>query len=189
MKTRSLFAALSMFVGFNSFSFAQDEDMMKAWQEFMTPGPMHKMMSGMVGEWNTEMKMWMDPSQPPTESKGKMKYEAIMDGRYFLGKFEGEYTGMPFHGMEISGYDNAKKMFFSTWIDNFGTGIMMLEGKMDEATHTITYRGTTTDPMGKEMRVKEIIKNIDDDHSFMEMYMEQDGKEMKTMEMHAIRVK
>lgn len=189
MKTRSLLAVLFLIVGFNSFSFAQNEDMMKAWEKFMTPGPMHTMMSSMVGEWKTEMKMWMDPSQPPTESEGRMKYESIFDGRYFLGKFEGEFNGMPMHGMEITGYDNAKKVFFSTWIDNFGTGIMTLEGTMDEATQTTTYRGTVTDPTGKDMRVKQIMKHIDDDHAYMEMYMEQDGNEMKTMEMHVTRVK
>jgi hypothetical protein len=35
---------------------------------------------------------------------------------------------MPFEGISTLGYDNAKKTFFSTWIDNMGTGMMVMEG-------------------------------------------------------------
>ena len=30
--------------------------------------------------------------------------------------------GMPFNGLSLEGYDNAKKEFTSIWIDNMGTG-------------------------------------------------------------------
>lgn len=171
--------------------FAQDDQqaMMQAWQEYMTPGPMHQMMAKGVGEWKTEIKMWMDPSQPPTTVEGTAVCEAMLDGRYFQTKHQSMMMGMPFTGMDISGYDNAKKKFFSTWIDNMGTGVMVLEGTYDEATKTLNMMGTTVDPMGKEIKIREVIKNIDDDNTFFEMYSEQDGKEIKSMEIKLIRKK
>src|SRR5713226_5559684 len=36
---------------------AEMEAMMKA----MTPGPPHKMLEGMVGDWNAKVSMWMQP--------------------------------------------------------------------------------------------------------------------------------
>ena len=78
------------------------------------------------GEWNEEVTMWMAPGAPPTVSKATAKNEMIMGGRYQLSKSTGTMMGMPFEGMSTVGYDNAKKQFTSTWIDNFGTGTMAL---------------------------------------------------------------
>ena len=41
--------------------------------------------------------------------------------------------------MAVEGYDNVKKKFLASWIDNMGTGIMNLEGTYDAATKSLTY--------------------------------------------------
>lgn len=165
----------------------QQQDMNAAWQEYMTPGPMHQVLAKGVGEWKAEITMWMDPSQPSQKAEGTSVCEPILDGRYFQIKQTSFLMGMPFSGMEIVGYDNAKKTFFSMWIDNMGTGIMHLEGKYDEATKTITYTGTSTNPMGIDVKVRETIKYIDENNTFFEMFMEQNGSEVKTMEIKFTR--
>ncbi|RYG32008.1 MAG: DUF1579 domain-containing protein, partial [Chitinophagaceae bacterium] len=100
--------------------------------------------------------------------------------------------GMPFEGHSTLGYDNAKKTFVNTWIDNAGTGIMYLEGPYDAATKTITLTGKCVDPVagtGKEMNVRQVIKEIDPKHHVMEMYGPgPDGKEFKMMEVHSHRL-
>lgn len=170
---------------------AQDDQqaLMQAWQEYMTPGPIHQMLAKNVGEWKTEIKMWMDPSQPPTTAEGTAVCEALFDGRYFQTKHTSTFMGMPFNGVDLTGYDNAKKKIFSSWIDNMGTGLMYLEGTYDEATKTTTLIGTTQDPLGKEVKIREVIKIIDDDNTFFEMYDTRDGKEVKSMEMKLVRKK
>ena len=166
-----------------------NEEMMKAWQEYMTPGPMHELLAKAVGEWKTEITSWMDPNMPPTITEGTSVCESILGGRYFRTKEMAPFMGMPFEGSAISGYDNATKKFFGVWIDNMGTGVMMTEGTFDEATKTFTYTGSGIGPTG-EYKVREIIKIIDDDHSMFEMYMEEGGKpEMKMMEIKYTRVK
>lgn len=185
------FLLVLCFVFLSGHISAQDDQqaMMEAWQKYMTPGPMHELLAKRVGEWKSEMKMWMDPSQPPTTSEGSAVCEALLGGRYFQTKHESTFMGMPFTGEEVTGFDNAKKKFFSTWIDNMGTGIMLLEGPYDEATKTITLTGNVTDAMGKEVPIREVIKHIDDDNTFFEMYNTVNGKEFKSMEIKLSRKK
>jgi len=180
---------LGIFVMKNS-SFAQDmnqDEMMKMWQEYMTPGDEHKMLADVVGEWEGDITMWMDPTQPPEKYKGTAKYQLILGGRYVEGFYGGEMMGMPFEGRDISGYDKAKKVFFSFWIDNMGTGKMYLEGTYDKDSKTLNLAGEETDMMGNKMKVREVIKTIDKDHSIFEMYMDMGQGEMKSMEIKYTR--
>ena len=44
---------------------------------------------------------------------------------------------MSFTGMAIEGYDNVKKKFVSSWIDNMGTMILNSEGTYDPAAQDL----------------------------------------------------
>jgi hypothetical protein len=57
-----------------------------------------------------------------------------------------------FKGMGMDGYDNVKQKFVSSWGDNMGTGIILLEGDYDPATKTFTY--TTEEEMVPGMKTK-----------------------------------
>lgn len=161
---------------------AQTEAEMKAWMDYMTPGDVHKMLAASDGEWNGAVTLWMAPGTEPSVSKSTAKNEMIMGGRYQLSKHSGETMGMPFEGMSLVGYDNAKKVFISTWIDNMGTGVMTLEGTWDAATKTITFKGKCVDPMsGKDINIRETFQFTDANTQKMEMFMVADGKESKTM--------
>ena len=158
--------------------------MMKAMMDYATPGDKHKWLASMDGEWTTETKMWMDPAAPPSTSTGTVTNRMVMGGRYQQGTYKGQMNGMPFEGVSTLGYDNAEKVFVSTWMDNMGTGIMYMKGKMDDATKTINFNGTMVDPAtGKECKVREVVSFPDDKTQKMEMYGDQGGKEMKWMEM------
>lgn len=158
--------------------------MMKKWMEYMTPGDMHKWMASMDGKWTTENTMWMDPSKPPTKSTGSCVNKMILGGRYQESTHTGDMGGMPFEGHGTLAYDNTKKVFISTWIDNMGTGIMTMEGTYDDATKTLNMKGTCVDcTTGKNCEMRETVKFTDDKNQFMEMYMTPaGGSEFKTME-------
>ncbi len=91
---------------------------------------------------------------------------------------------MPFESMSTMGYDNAKKMFTSTWMDNLGTGIVYISGTYDETTKTLNLKGHQTGPMsGKDSDIREEMTMIDNDSYSMTMYgTGMDGKEAKFME-------
>jgi hypothetical protein len=179
-----------------SFSFqllAQSDEekaAMQKWQEYMTPGDIHKLFAKDNGEWNEEITMWMAPNTDPVKSTATVVNTMLLGGRYQQSKHSGNMMGMPFEGIGTIGYDNAKKAIISTWIDNMGTGIMYMEGTYDQASKTINLSGTSVDPMtGNNMKVREVFKWIDDNTQQMEMYMTQNGQEFKTMEIKLTRKK
>lgn len=189
MKKTALFLlAMAIILGTGRRAMAQDADAMKKWTEYMTPGEMHKMLSAMDGKWTEEVTLWMDPSQPPMKSTSTMENKMILGGRYQQSNISGSFGGMPFEAQSIMAYDNMKKVFISSWIDNMGTGVMQLEGPYDAATKTITLMGSESDPMtGKETKVRQTIKIIDNNTQVMEMFSLTGGKEVKTMEIKVKR--
>lgn len=160
----------------------------KAWNEYMTPGAVHQMLAKSNGEWNEEVTMWMEPGAKPEKSTGTVVNKMILGGRYQHSTHTGTMMGSPFEGIAVTGYDNAKKMLVSTWIDNMGTGIMNSEGKWNEATKSAEFTSTYVDPVsGKEVKIRQIMKHIDDNTEVMEMYTIRDGKEFKSMEIKMTR--
>ena len=158
--------------------------MMKAWNDFKTPGDMHKWMGKTNGTWEAETSQWMDAAAPPAKAKATNVQTFVAGGRYVIGKFTSTMMGQPMEGISTMGYDNGKKMFVSTWIDNLGTGIAQMSGTYDEATKTLKLKGYQTDPVtGKDSDLREEMKMIDDNTYTLTMYGPgMDGKEMKFME-------
>lgn len=161
--------------------------------EYGTPGPMHKMMAEWSGTWSGETTMWDYEGATPTKSAGTAVNSMIMDGKYQSSKHTGDMMGMPFEGMSIMGYDNATKQFTSSWIDTWSTGIMTFTGSWDEASKSLSLAGTYPDILrpGKECKMREVFKVIDENTHHMEMYGPdpKTGKEFKMMEMHMTRKK
>ena len=177
-----------------------EADMMAMMLELGKPGENHKLLEGMVGSWTYAMKMWMtpDPNTPPTESSGTTVSRSLMGGRYFLsehnGKMkmpgpDGKLTEVDFSGMGIEGYDNVQKKFVSSWIDNMSTSITRSEGSYDAATKILTYHAEFEMMPGMKTKVRQVIKITDKDHHTFEWYENQDGKEVRTMEITYTRKK
>jgi Protein of unknown function (DUF1579) len=189
MKKFSTLLIASILLTISSLT-AQTDAEMKAWENYMTPGNMHKILAEAAGDWNEEITMWMDPAAPPTKSAATSKIEMIMGGRYQVAKTTGNMMGMPFEGMSVMGYDNTTKMFTSTWVDNFGTGTLTMMGTWDAPTKSIILKGKMVDPMtGKDIWTKQIMKFIDKDTQEMEMYDTKNGTETKTMAVKSTRKK
>lgn len=165
--------------------------MMKNWTAYSTPGDMHAMMAKWNGTWKGKMLMWHAPDTPPDSSTATAINKMIYGGRYQQSTHVGDMMGMKFEGQSIMGYDNAKKVFQSTWMDNMGTGIMMMEGPWDDATKTLTMTGKMLDPSqgtAKEIMMRHVMRVVDDNHHVYEMYCNgPDGKEFKTMELAMAR--
>jgi hypothetical protein len=176
------------------------QKMMTQMMELSKPGENHKLLTDLAGNWTYTIKMWMnpDPNAKPEEYKGTAVRKSMMDGRYSVidvtGKMEmpgpdGKKKEMTFKGMGIDAYDNVKKKFVSSWIDNMGTGIMMSEGTYDPATKTFTYNAEGEFIPGMKQKIREVIKIVDKNHHSFEWYEDRGGQEAKTMEIHYTRKK
>lgn len=167
---------------------AQSQEEMKKWMEYMTPSEVHKMMGSWDGEWKEEITFWMDPNAPEQKMEASCVNKMILGGRYQQSTHTGDFGGMPFEGIGTLAWDNTKKIFVNTWVDNMGTGIMYLEGTWDAAAKTINLSGSMTDAMsGKSVKVREVVKIIDDKTQEMTQYTEKDGKEFKNMHIKMTR--
>jgi hypothetical protein len=175
-----------------------EAEMMKQMIELSKLNENHKLFTSLNGTWNYTVKMWMngDPSTKPDESKGTAVRKSVMDGRFVsmdvTGKMkmpgpDGKMKDFTFRGMGIEGYDNVKKKFVGTWMDNMGTGIMMSEGDYDPATKTFTYTGEYEAIPGMKQQIREVVKVTDKDHMTFEWYENRGGKEAKTMEINYTR--
>ena len=163
---------------------AEQQAMMQAWQKAATPGPNHKLLGTLTGEWTFATKMWMEPGAPPESSTGTAVYIPLMDGRYIQGEYKGTFGGMAFQGLGLTGYDNVAQHFTATWADNMGTSIMLMTGSYEPATKTFTYMGDMDDMMkpGMKVKVRQHVKILSEDSHVMDWYETRGGKEIKTME-------
>ena len=170
---------------------AKDKAMMEAWQKSMTPGAQHKQLDGLVGTWDTKVTSWMSPGAPPLESTGVSENRWILGGRWIEQRFTGSFMNMPFEGIGYTGYDNLKKQFVGTWMDNMSTGAMVSTGSANKDGKTMDFKSEMIDPMsGKKMAVKEKITVVDADNHTMEMWNPgPNGKMYKSMEIKYTRKK
>jgi hypothetical protein len=161
----------------------------KNWQSYMTPGAEHKMIAEAKGTWEAEVSMCMAPGTPEQKATMTTENKMLLGGRYQQSTSKGTMMGMPFEGISTLAYDNHKKQYQSTWIDNMGTGIMVMNGTWDEATKTINFSGRMMNPgTAVEEDVRETFTLIDKDHQLLQMYGKgPDGKEYKTMQIHYSR--
>lgn len=173
-------------------------EMMKQMMEMMKLNDNHKLLADTAGTWSYTVKMWMnpDPNAKPQESKGTAVRKMTMDGHYLTGDYigkmmmpgaNGKMQNFTFHGMGIEGYDNAKKKFVASWIDNMGTGIENSEGTYDPATKAWTYTSEMEPAPGMKTQIREVVKVVDKNHMNLEWYETRGGQEKKTMEINYSR--
>jgi len=170
---------------------APDPQMMASMMEMAKPNENHKVLEKEIGSWNYKVKWWMSPQAPPMESTGTTSTKSVMDGRYIISEHTGKMS-MPgpdgkmmdsdFKGIGTEGYDNAKKKYVASWIDNMGTGIMLMEGTYDPASKTLTYLGEEEPMPGMKFNVRQSVTYADKDHHKMEFFEVHGGKEIKVME-------
>ena len=182
-------------------SAADMQKMMAQMMEMSKLNENHKLLSSLDGDWDYSIKFWMNPnpSAPPQESNGTATRKTIMDGRYSVmdvsGKMQmpgedGKPKDVDFKGMGIEGYDNVKKKFVASWIDNMGTGIEFSEGTYDPATKSFTYTSEIEAIPGMKTKVREVVKVTDENHMSLEWYEKQKGgQEKKTMEINYTKKK
>ena len=181
-------------------SAADMQKMMQQMMEMGKPGENHKLLASLDGSWTYTIKFWMnpDPNAKPQESKGTATRKSIMGGRYSVMDVSGEMQmpgedgkmkTMQFKGMGMEGYDNVKKKFVASWIDNMGTGIQFSEGTYDPASKTFTYTSEIEMMPGMKVPIREVIKVADNNHMSLEWYENQGGQEKKTMEINYTKKK
>src|SRR5262245_59649366 len=69
---------------------AEKQEMMKKMEAAGTPGPAHKALDALVGNWKCEVKCWHEPGGQPSVSQATARASWILNGRFLQEEFQGE---------------------------------------------------------------------------------------------------
>ncbi len=167
-----------------------DDQMMKAWAEYATPGEHHKVLDYFVGDWDYTLGWKMSAKDKATKSSGTTTAKWILGGRYIKMHAQGTSMGQPFEGFGHMGYDNATKKYTGLWIDNMSTGMLKSWGYYYPSSKKFVEWGKFHDPiLGKQ--AFRAVTNIKKENTFTyEMYITgEDGKEFQMMKIKYTRKK
>jgi hypothetical protein len=134
------------------------------------PGPGHRVLAALLGDWRAEVKCMMDPADPPTVSQATASTSWILDGRFLEEEFHGEMMGQPFTGRCLMGYDNAKQKFNCVWVDSANTAMFTSEGKGDSQTITLEGRADCAATGEKDVLMKQVYHLHSPDKHVLEMF-------------------
>ena len=163
---------------------ADQAEMMKKAEAAGTPGPAHKALEALVGDWKAEVKCWMEPGGAAQVSHATAENNWILNGRFLQQDFHGEMMGKPFNGLSLLGYDNTKQTYNSVWVSDMQTSMFVSEGKGESGNKVITLEGEAScAATGRtDVPMKTVFRIISPDKHIFEMYDGSKGQNAKTME-------
>ena len=115
-------------------------------QEPLKPGPEHKLLEKLAGEWTMVM------TSGGKEFKAASKHEMTLGGLWLSGTLEGKVEGRKYEARRLDGYDPVKKKYVNVWVDSDLTSPVVTEGTYDAATKTLTQTGEGPGFDGKPMK-------------------------------------
>lgn len=172
---------------------AMPPEMQKAMERMEAYGALnenHGYLKQFEGEWECVMKCWMSADLPPEENACTVNAKVGYDGKFLIEKFQGTVAfgegapPQPFNGLSIIGYDNHRRQFVSTWIDNFTTGVYTLYGSASQGGKVFTFEGENYCCMNDKMvQTRSVLTIKDPNTRTFEMWSPGiDGKVIKSME-------
>jgi hypothetical protein len=159
-----------------------EAEMMAQWQMAMTPAAGHKRLEPLVGTFRARTEFVMAPGMPPQFHDGTSENRWVLGGRYLQQTYNGMAMGMPFEGIGYTGYDNPSKRYVGTWMDTFGTGLMISVGAGRPSDSKIAFVTEAIEPSGRKIVFDSIIKVKDNDNHSYEMWTKApNGKRFRNM--------
>ena len=171
---------------------AEQQAMMAEWAKVAAPGDHHKHLDYFVGKWKTKTKMYMGgPGSAAMESEGASEMKWVLGGRFIMDEHKGTMMGQPYEGIGMTGYDNYRNLYISSWYSNQGTNILTMSGMRHPKTGVFTYYGEMDEPGLKVTgrTVKYVTKIVDSDHFTFDIIDLHAGDDYKVIEIAYERVK
>lgn len=121
------------------------------WMAFSRPGAAHRELERLLGDWETTTAIWLEPGgEPYAVSRGTASHTWLEQGRWLALESSGTLMEIPHHGFGMLGYDNFKKKYVASFVDNVTTSMITMEGSWDEAGAVLRLFGTVDEPLTEE---------------------------------------
>lgn len=163
--------------------------MMEAYEKAGTPGEPHARLDRMVGDWELEVRFWIDPEGEPSVSHGTSSNRWVMDGRFVEERVTGDFMGAPFRGLGFTGYNNVTEEYEATWMDNHSTQIYRYRGWMDDDGRLVLVSEVKDPVTGKTIENRSVSEFVSDDEMVVKGYEDRGEGEALTMELRYTRRK
>lgn len=140
-------------------------------QVVLSPGKHHKAMEYFLGKWDIEFTLTYGPKD--VKSKGTAEFKWLIPGRWMAQDISGQLMGMPYRSFSIAGFDNIKKKFVTTVVNNMDTAMLRTEGTVVDPTGKVnTQYGTLDEYMTGEhdKPFRTVTKKTNDDQFRMELW-------------------
>jgi hypothetical protein len=166
---------------------ANNDPKMAAMMKYSMPGPEHGVLQQLKGKWEQQVKWRMGADKPWVTSNSKCKNKLVLDGRYIQQTIESEKVDdFKYQAIAYIGYDNYKKKYVATWIDNMSTMIGAGEGTYEPTSNTFTFHGTFPDFETGRIKSYRSVMTIHHKDAMTEQVYEPDdeGNEFMSVETH-----
>ncbi len=127
---------------------SQDGDVdMNAVLAAAVPGEEHERLSSLVGDWDIEMRVAIEPGRPPSVMTGRAKNTMELGGRFLRTEARAGEGAAAAETLVIVGFDRRYERYTYVGFESYGTHYITAEGSYDDATRTITMAGENSDPL------------------------------------------
>lgn len=149
-----------------------------------TPGEHHKVLDPLIGTFEGEVTMWMDPAGPPMKSRGTVTRQWVLDGRFIQETVEAVGDMGPYKAIGYLGYNNVDGNYEFVWMESVSTGVMHEIGLYNGPTKMMVTYGTHRDPATcRLIHGRGLFDMSDPDREVMTgWHYNEDGKEHKVFE-------
>ena len=122
---------------------SQAQDGKEAMDMMQMPEPTeeHHQLQDAVGTWKGTVTMSM-PGMPSEPSEATEVVRSL-GGFWVTSDFTSDFMGTPYHGHGSHTYDERKQKYVSTWIDNWGSYLSVMEGEMEGDTLVMHWEAPT----------------------------------------------
>jgi len=136
------------------------------------PGPVaigepHAILKRWEGTWDGQVSMAMAPGQtsPGTE------VNRLIGGLWLVSEFKGDFMGMPFEGLGITGWDAENEVYTQTWVDSMSPALSTSEGSWNAEAGVLSFTGQGVDMLGQPAEQRGVTTWKGDDAMTVEMSM------------------
>jgi hypothetical protein len=147
--------------------------------------PEVEILAAEVGLWKAAVEVRPSPGASVQASEGTMS--SRMCGPWLVSDFKNETSGFEGHG--IYGWDSVEQRYVATWVDPMRRGLVVMRGKWDAATRTMTFVGEMTRPDGSSMRWREVTERPDDVVRVFRSFVPSSEGEFEVMTVHYKKLK
>lgn len=182
---------VTQFIMFTAEAQSEKADTLTQLLDYSRPGPAHQHLAALQGNWD-----FQDTRRAYV--KGVLVRTPIFDGRFYAVEITGGKLQVPiangamkednYRGLQWEGYDNARKTYITTSINNhIGSDEEIQQGLYDSTLKVLTYESQSELLPGLRVRSKRIVKLVDA-NTYTEEYLEEsNGQWNKVRELRYTR--